>query len=137
MIAVSVSKELILLQFSSDITFIDHAVGILNVLLSYQGPKDPTNLLIVSRELLKNAVVHGNRNDPDKTVYCRLERVEENRYEIEVEDEGGGFDPGAVQAEPPDHSGGQAQHGYVLIRALASALRFNEEGNRIVACVDA
>ncbi len=128
MVSVYVSQELILLQFSSDITFVDHAVGILNILLSHQGPADSTNLLIVARELLKNAVVHGNRNDPCKTVYCRLERVDEERYEIEVEDEGGGFDRAAAQ---------QARHGYTLIHTLASALRFNEQGNRITACMDA
>lgn len=46
-------------------------------------------------EALANALEHGNRNDPDKTV--RLEnRIARTWVVIEIEDQGVGFDPQAV-----------------------------------------
>ena len=46
-------------------------------------------------EALANALEHGNRNDPGKTV--RLEyRIARSWVVIEIEDQGAGFDPQAV-----------------------------------------
>ena len=51
---------------------------------------------IVLREALTNAMKHGNALDPEKKVEVVLE-VSEDGVEITVEDEGGGFDPAAVE----------------------------------------
>ncbi len=51
---------------------------------------------IALREALTNAMKHGNALDPEKKVEVVLE-VSEDGVEITVEDEGGGFDPAAVE----------------------------------------
>ncbi len=58
---------------------------------------------IALREALTNAIKHGNGLDPEKKVDVCL-RVDKNGIDITVEDQGGGFDPGAV-ADPlaPDN----------------------------------
>lgn len=50
------------------------------------------------REAVANAIRHGNREDPTKTVEVELE-VEGDELVVRVADEGEGFEPGAV-ADP-------------------------------------
>ena len=47
------------------------------------------------QEAANNARVHGNACDPDKRIRVRMS-VEAQRVSIEIEDEGGGFDPATV-----------------------------------------
>jgi len=50
---------------------------------------------LAAREILVNAVVHGNRFDPNKKVTLQLS-LEAGRFTIDVLDEGAGFECGAV-----------------------------------------
>jgi serine/threonine-protein kinase RsbW len=45
------------------------------------------------REALSNAIVHGNRMNPDKWVHVRCRCEPENGVSIVIGDEGQGFDP--------------------------------------------
>src|SRR3954469_22804061 len=47
------------------------------------------------REAVTNAVLHGNKQELEKTVELRLESAA-NALEITVRDHGTGFDPGSV-----------------------------------------
>jgi serine/threonine-protein kinase RsbW len=47
------------------------------------------------REAVTNAVLHGNKQELEKTVELRLESAA-NALEITVRDHGAGFDPGSV-----------------------------------------
>ncbi|MBN1838000.1 MAG: ATP-binding protein [Spirochaetales bacterium] len=143
MIALITSDDALLLRFASDITFVDYAVDIIDDVLAYRGLAERTGVLLVSRELLKNAVVHGNRNDTGKAVTLRLERLSEERYRVEAQDDGSGFDVasltrGGALAFPTGSEGpaGRAT-GFALVGALADHVDFNETGNRITAYVDA
>jgi serine/threonine-protein kinase RsbW len=82
-------------------------------------------------EALSNAFKHGNKNDPDKVVRMAF-RVDAERIEISVEDEGEGFDPGAVpdptQSENLDLPSGR---GIVLMRSFMSEVSYDPPGNRV------
>jgi serine/threonine-protein kinase RsbW len=52
------------------------------------------------REAVTNAVLHGNKQELEKTVELRLESAA-NALEITVRDHGAGFDPGSVP-DPTD-----------------------------------
>lgn len=52
-------------------------------------------IAVAVREAVANAVKHGNRQDPDKKVELDF-WVEDDELVISVFDEGGGFDPEAV-----------------------------------------
>jgi serine/threonine-protein kinase RsbW len=61
--------------------------------------EDATHYLSVAlRESVVNAIKHGNRLDPAKRVYLVF-AFSPNTLEVEVRDEGTGFDPGVV-ADP-------------------------------------
>jgi anti-sigma regulatory factor (Ser/Thr protein kinase) len=93
------------------------------------------SLFIVSRELIENAQVHGNREDPEATIQFRVERTNQHSFRVTVQDEGDGFDYSTINtssSEDPQHL---QQRGYVLISRLAQEISFNQKGNRITAQV--
>lgn len=51
---------------------------------------------IAVREAVTNAIKHGNELDPEKKVEIAL-KIGADAIDIVVEDEGGGFDPSAVE----------------------------------------
>jgi serine/threonine-protein kinase RsbW len=58
--------------------------------------EETTHFLAVAvRESVVNAIKHGNRQDPSKRVHVRF-TIHDLALEIEVRDEGTGFDPAAV-----------------------------------------
>lgn len=86
------------------------------------------------QEALVNALVHGNRRDSTKQVRIRYDLSDE-RLLVEVEDEGAGFNPGAVPdplaSENLDRPGGR---GLMMMRASMTWVRHNERGNRVTMC---
>jgi anti-sigma regulatory factor (Ser/Thr protein kinase) len=139
MVAVAATDQSFLLRFDSDITFVDYAVSMVDGMLSYWGLDDRTDLLIVCRELFKNAVVHGNRNDSAKSVTLRLRRFPDGSCTVESEDDGPGFDVDAgAEAAAAAHplSERSRPSGFTLIRALAGRIEFNERGNRVTVLLD-
>lgn len=85
------------------------------------------NIMLAMEEAVKNAIVHGNRQDTAKQVIVTCER---KRGEIcfTVEDEGEGFDPAAV---PSPLDSDEAGKGIFLIRSLADKVEFNGSGNKV------
>jgi len=47
-------------------------------------------------EALENAIVHGNREDPDKRVYLTCRCTPDGEVSITVQDDGQGFDTGTL-----------------------------------------
>jgi serine/threonine-protein kinase RsbW len=82
-------------------------------------------------EALLNAIKHGNKNDPSRQVRVRSV-VTAERVEVEVKDEGQGFDPSAVPnpctAEGQQRASGRGIH---LMRGCLSSVRYNERGNAV------
>lgn len=142
MFHLSAAQNNFLLKFQSDITFVDVAVEIIRHVLEHQKIADPTNILLVARELLKNAVVHGNQNDRDKKVVLRLLRIGPNRYRLQVEDSGPGLglkksSISKREREQTDKRKGASGHGFAIINNLSKQVFFNEKGNRITVLLSA
>lgn len=137
-IFLSACDDYLLLKFQSDIMFVDHALELMRTILEYQGVEDPTNILLVSSELLKNAVVHGNQNDSSKDVLLRLTRMQQGRVRLEIEDDGKGVvHRGNVSdLTQKDSPIGAARHGYSIISNLSEKILFNEIGNRVTVFLD-
>jgi serine/threonine-protein kinase RsbW len=56
---------------------------------------DQHKIEMAVHESVINAIWHGNKNDPSKQVWLRFQ-IFDDRLEIRVRDQGGGFDPGRV-----------------------------------------
>jgi anti-sigma regulatory factor (Ser/Thr protein kinase) len=130
-------KESIAFILPSDPAFIHQVIREAQAFLQEYGIKDTTKISVVLRELLSNAIAHGNRNVAALAVNCRLERTGEGQFMIVVEDEGEGFDFASLDTSLPDDPRNIRNRGYVLIRNICSELGFNERGNQVTVLIDA
>lgn len=99
--------------------------------MAVAGSRSRLNLRVALGEAVANAIQHGGGEDPSRTVRVVAEfRGEEVR--VTVEDEGEGFDPGAV-SDPTAPGQRDEPHGrgLFLIRSLVDEVRFNPTGNAV------
>ena len=89
------------------------------------------NMMTCLSEAVINAIVHGNKLDPDKIVIVNAD-VEEKRAIWTVTDEGDGFDynhlPDPTAAENLENLTGR---GVFIIKHLADQCIFNAKGNEV------
>ena len=78
------------------------------------------NILIAITEAVNNAVIHGNKNDPNKKVEFKINFFEGN-LEFFIQDEGKGFDPENI-ADPRDENNLRKEggRGVFLIKSLSN-----------------
>jgi sigma-B regulation protein RsbU (phosphoserine phosphatase) len=89
------------------------------------------NLRVALAEVLANAILYGNRSEPERVVRVRV-RTGRHLIEVDVEDEGEGFDPESV----PDPTAPERLHepggrGVYLVRRLMDEVHFSARGNAV------
>ncbi|MBX2851585.1 MAG: ATP-binding protein [Phycisphaeraceae bacterium] len=83
-------------------------------------------------EALVNAVKHGNKNDPDKTVHVEFD-IDNDRMVIQIEDQGPGFVPDELPDPTAEENLSRPNgRGVMLMRAYMTEVDFNERGNRVI-----
>lgn len=122
-------------RIPSDIAAIEEAVELL-VRHCLSGTLTPRrlrfNLSVALSESLANAIICGNHEDESKWVEVGLE-LRAATIEVQVTDEGDGFDPATVPdpTTQPDDLEEPCGRGLFLIRSLVDDVRFNTKGNSI------
>jgi serine/threonine-protein kinase RsbW len=83
------------------------------------------NLAIAITELVNNAILHGNKSQPDKKVFIKVS-YHKKYVKISVKDEGNGFDH-AKLADPrdPENLWKDSGRGIFLVRNLVDKVEFN------------
>ncbi|MDZ7773736.1 MAG: ATP-binding protein [Balneolaceae bacterium] len=93
-------------------------------------------IMLALSEAVTNAIVHGNREDPGKSVTVRS-AMEDGRLRLSVQDEGEGFEPGKLpdplQEENLLKEGGR---GVYLIEQYCDAVNYSRGGTRITMDFD-
>jgi len=94
--------------------------------------RDVFGVRLAIEEALVNAIKHGNRMDPSKTVRITC-HIAPHKVRIEIEDQGEGFLP----AEVPDPTADEnlerpCGRGIMLMRAFMSSIAFNASGNCVI-----
>lgn len=86
-------------------------------------------------EALENAIVHGNREDPDKRVYLTCRCTSDGEVSITVQDEGQGFDTGTL-SDPttPENRLRTSGRGIYLMKSLMDEVRFEKGGAVVHMC---
>lgn len=126
-------RERIEFELPSDLKLMN---GVLNYLmeriikLGIVKPES-SNLFVALDEAIANAIIHGNRNDPNKIVRITAELTpKEARFTIE--DEGDGFDVGSVpDPRDPANLFKPSGRGVLLIFNIMDEASYNERGNRL------
>jgi serine/threonine-protein kinase RsbW len=93
--------------------------------------KEVFSVRLAVEEALVNAIKHGNQMDRSKCVRISY-RFLADRFEVEITDEGDGFDP----ADVPDPTAVEnlerpCGRGLMLMRAYMSEVAYNERGNSV------
>ena len=89
------------------------------------------NMMTCLNEAVINAIVHGNKLDPDKTVFVNVE-ADSKRMIWTITDEGEGFDynnlPDPTAADRLEELTGR---GVFILKHLADQCIFNAKGNEV------
>lgn len=105
--------------------FVDEICEAYYITNSYYG-----NILMAILEAVKNAILHGNKNNPEKQVKISFKSVP-NGLCFTIKDQGEGFNfrdvPNPIDA--PDDKAENAGKGIFLIRTLADQVSYNSKGN--------
>ena len=87
----------------------------------------------VLREMLTNAIRHGNQSDSEKSIHVHITCLKNSVLCLSVEDEGEGFDISLLNTSAPPSSDKNRKRGLYLIRSLSDRVEFNTRGNAITA----
>jgi serine/threonine-protein kinase RsbW len=95
---------------------------------------DVFSIKLALEEALVNAIKHGNQLDRAKKVYISY-RLHIDRFEVQITDEGLGFDP----ADVPDPTAIEnlerpCGRGLMLMRHYMTAVNYNVSGNSVSMC---
>jgi serine/threonine-protein kinase RsbW len=104
---------------------------------AFAGSRATLNLRVALGEVLANAILYGNAEDPEKLVRVEAE-LSPGTARVTVTDEGGGFDPHAIEDPTlPENVERSHGRGLFLLRTLADDVEFNERGNAVTLTVHA
>jgi serine/threonine-protein kinase RsbW len=94
------------------------------------GKEDAIELAL--QEALANAIIHGAKEDPSKTVECLVACDEERGILIVVRDPGKGFDPGMIpKCTVGENLYSDHGRGIFLINQLMDEVKFTKNGTEI------
>jgi len=89
------------------------------------------NMMTCLNEVTTNAIIHGNKSDPEKIVIINAE-VDAKKAVWTVTDEGDGFDY-VLLADPtsPENLENLTGRGVFIVKQLADQCVFNAKGNEV------
>jgi len=88
-------------------------------------------ILVSAMEAVNNAIVHGNKSNPEKVVDIEIS-YNENELNIQVTDEGPGFRPDLVpDPTAPENIEELNGRGIYLMSHLADKIEYNPKGNSV------
>jgi serine/threonine-protein kinase RsbW len=128
----SAAPERFVLDLPSDLRVIEQTVSFLVTRCreyDFNGSRLLLNFRVGVTEALANAILYGNRRDPEKRVRIAV-ALNEDAVEVEVRDEGSGFDPRLVPDPTlPENLERPGGRGIFLLRKLMDDVQYDERGN--------
>ena len=122
-------------EFSSQLNFTDRVISDTRDFVSHSGMAgNMSGVEHVLRELLLNAIEHGNKGKPEKKVKCVIEIIGSGRLKITVNDQGKGFDYKKIKIASPVPEQTR-NRGYPIINAYSDEIEFGEKGNPVTVYI--
>ena len=118
------------ITLSATLTNIDRAAEKTERFLSTSNMEELIfDIILVLREALTNAVIHGSEKNPQKDVTYSLQ-AENGFLLMEVEDKGDGFDwRSYLDRDLPSEQG--CGRGLAIMKRYSTSIEYNEKGNRV------
>lgn len=120
-------------SFSSEMALVDRVVAHSKDFLVQHGTTHHTEFAVVMRELLINAIEHGNRGDRARLVQCTVAHLGGPRWQISVVDEGQGFDHASQPVAMPQDGQQERSRGLALVHAFTDQVEHHGCGNHVDA----
>jgi serine/threonine-protein kinase RsbW len=100
------------------------------------GDETRHNIMLVLTEAVTNAILHGNRQQPDKAVDISAE-ISADRIVLTIQDQGDGFDPKSIP-NPLDEKNilKSSGRGVWLMHEFSDKVRFLDGGRKVVLIFD-
>ena len=90
-------------------------------------PKEFDKIYLASNEAFINALIHGNKLDPERKVLVDFKEFKRS-YRVDVQDQGGGFEPEQVPDPRKDENLlKESGRGLLIIREVADEVKFYRE----------
>ena len=94
-------------------------------------PAKEHNIMLVLTEAVANAILHGNKEDPDKTVEIEA-LITSNLLKIVVQDQGPGFDPEKVpDPRKEENLLKSSGRGVWIMKEFADEVIYSDNGTRV------
>lgn len=124
------TKRELSLRFPSLLSEVDQACDVIQKFLDDQDcTQDQFFILLSLREALTNAVIHGNRRNPDLHITCSID-VHDGRLQMVIRDQGPGFAWRSHSWTLPDPES-ESGRGLTIMQSCFETVSFNEAGNEI------
>ena len=94
-----------------------------------------SNISIAISEAVKNAIIHGNKNDISKSVILKFKQVSGSLI-FEITDEGNGFDFNNINDPTEVDSNDSSGTGIYLMSSLSDVLNYKDNGNSVEIIFD-
>jgi serine/threonine-protein kinase RsbW len=105
---------------------IDEATNLIGISQDNYG-----KVLVSAMEAVNNAILHGNRSNPNKMVDIEISSINDQLH-ITVTDEGSGFRPETVpDPTTPENIEALNGRGIYLMSHLADQIQYSEKGNSV------
>jgi serine/threonine-protein kinase RsbW len=109
---------------------VQEVMAVVRQMKDVDGKEDAIELAL--QEALANAVIHGAKEDPSKTVECLVSSDDERGILIVVRDPGNGFTPDAIPAcTVGENVYSNHGRGIFLINQLMDKVEFRRNGTEI------
>ncbi len=121
------------LQISSDVQNLRLVEKLIDELQTELDLNDESygNVLVATMEATNNAIIHGNKSDPAKIVFLKIEKGDDELV-VNIKDQGSGFDPKSIpDPTSPENIEKINGRGIFLMERLSDEISFSDEG-RIV-----
>jgi len=117
--------------FPSDLSYvlgINHEIVMLLKEFGFPPQDVRINIPLACDEAITNAIMHGNRSDPERKVNVQI-YVSHSRFKIRVRDQGDGFDADHVADPRTGENVHRARgRGIFLMRSIMDSVRYREGG---------
>ena len=94
----------------------------------------PEELFLVLDEAITNAIEHGNRWDPSKSIHVRVE-TQDSRVTVRIRDEGEGFNHRGLKLNTKNRDIMSNRGRGIYILSQFCDISWNERGNEIILTI--
>lgn len=118
------------ITISSEMKLVDKIIDYLESTTQGLEQTQSFALKLIAKELICNAITHGNQSQADKLVTFTLTTLS-NRLFVQVEDQGEGINVDKIDWKISNDASNPRNRGLAMVNHYADSIDFNQKGNQV------